>query len=61
METIIPFPITVKPFKEHSQLKQQVLDAIQRQENAEHMTAPDSDIITLKKNFLRLLVKASLI
>ena len=34
METIIPFPITVKPFKEHSQIKQQILDAIQRQENA---------------------------
>jgi len=53
METIIPFPITVKPFKQHSQLKQQILDAIQRQENAEHMTAPDSDIIKCDWNTAR--------
>jgi uncharacterized RmlC-like cupin family protein len=53
METIIPFPITVKPFKQHGQLKQQILDAIQRQENAEHMTAPDSDIIKCDWNTAR--------
>ena len=34
MDDIIPFPITVRPFKEHNQLKQQVLDAIHAQENA---------------------------
>lgn len=53
METIIPFPISVKPLKEHGQLKQKILDAIQRQENAEHMTAPDSDIIKCDWNTAR--------
>ena len=53
METIIPFPISVKPLKEHNELKQKILDAIQRQENAEHMTAPDSDIIKCDWNTAR--------
>ena len=37
METIIPFPISVKPLKEHNELKQKILDAIQRQENATNL------------------------
>ena len=45
LNTVIPFPISIKPFKEHGQLKQQIMDAISRQENAEHMTALNSDII----------------
>ena len=53
MDNIIPFPITVRPFKEHNQLKQQVLDAIHVQENAEHMTAPDSDIVKCDWNTAR--------
>lgn len=43
--TVITFPISIKPFKEHKELKQQVMDAICRQENSVHMTAFDSDII----------------
>jgi uncharacterized RmlC-like cupin family protein len=43
--TVIPFPISIKPFKEHIQLKQQVIDAILRQDQAEHMLAFNSDII----------------
>jgi hypothetical protein len=42
---VIQFPISIKPFKEHTQLKQQVLAAISRQEKAEHMMAFNSDII----------------
>ena len=45
LPTVIPFPISIKPFKEHTQLKQQVIDAISRQDNAEHMLAFNSDII----------------
>jgi mannose-6-phosphate isomerase-like protein (cupin superfamily) len=42
---VIQFPMSIKPFKEHSQLKHQIIDAISRQHQAEHMLALDSDII----------------
>ena len=43
--TVIPFPISIRPFTEHSQLKQQIIDAISKQDRAEHMLAFNSDII----------------
>ena len=43
-DTIISFPVSIKSFKEHAQLKYQVLDAISKQENFEHMIAFKSDI-----------------
>jgi len=45
MNNVISFPISIKPFKEHGQLKDQILGAISSQEKYEHMTAHNSDII----------------
>lgn len=53
MDNIIPFPLSIKPFREHDQLKQQILDAILKQEDAEHITAPDSDIVRCDWNTAR--------
>lgn len=42
---VIHFPISIKPLKEHTQIKQQVIDAISRQDRVEHMIAFNSNII----------------
>ena len=43
-EIIVPFPVRIKKFKKHAELKDKLLDAINRQENVQRMLAPGNDI-----------------
>lgn len=43
-ETLIQFPVKIKQFKHHLELKDKVLDAIRRQEICEHLKGPNNEI-----------------
>jgi hypothetical protein len=43
-EVIINFPVQINKFDKHTELKEQILDAINRQTGAEHIIGPNTDI-----------------